>query len=94
MRTYSLENTIMNLPSTHHAKPRFRPGRIFVTPAALHLLQVTDVSIVDLLIRHVRGDWGDVSADDRQQNELSLTAGLRLLSSYSLPNGSKVWIIT
>lgn len=84
----------MNLPSTRHAGLRFEPGRIFATPAALEALGTTGVSVINLLIRHVRGDWGDVPEEDRQQNELALTANLRLLSSYPLPNGEKVWIIT
>ena len=84
----------MNLPSIYPARPRLKLGRIFVTPAALAVLQATDVSIFDLLLRHLRGDWGDVSESDRRQNELSVTAGLRVLSSYMLPNGRTVWPIT
>ncbi|WP_369050903.1 hypothetical protein [Burkholderia gladioli] len=84
----------MNLPSTHHAGPRFKLGRIFATPAALEVMADPDVSIVDLLIRHVRGDWGDLSESDREQNELSVETGLRLLSCYVLPGGQTVWVIT
>jgi hypothetical protein len=84
----------MNLPSTHHAGPRFQLGRIFATPAALEALGTTGVSIINLLIRHMRGDWGDVPEVDRQQNELALSVDLRLLSSYPLPDGEKVWVIT
>ncbi|WP_175948153.1 hypothetical protein [Burkholderia pyrrocinia] len=84
----------MNLPSTHRAGPRFKLGRIFATPAALEVIAAAHVSIIDLLIRHVRGDWGDLSESDRQQNELSVEAGLRLLSSYILPGGQTVWVIT
>lgn len=84
----------MNLPSTRLTGPRFRLGRILVTPAALTLLQGTHVSLFELLVRHVCGDWGDLSEDDCQQNELSLEAGLRVLSSYTLPHGAKVWVIT
>ncbi|WP_244097744.1 hypothetical protein [Burkholderia anthina] len=72
----------------------FKLGRIFATPAALDVVNAARVSIVDLLIRHVRGDWGDLSEYDRQQNELSVDADLRLLSSYVLPNGQAVWVIT
>ncbi|AOJ61407.1 hypothetical protein WJ32_02355 [Burkholderia ubonensis] len=84
----------MNLPSTNHASPRFKLGRVFATSAALQVIADTRVSIIDLLIRHVRGDWGDLSESDRQQNELSVDAGLRLLSSYVLPGGQTIWIIT
>ncbi|MDN7482253.1 hypothetical protein QZM38_15580 [Burkholderia orbicola] len=84
----------MNLPSIVHAGPRFKLGRIFATPAALQVIADARVSIIDLLIRHMRGDWGDLSESDRQQNELSIEAGLRLLSSYVLANGQTVWVIT
>lgn len=84
----------MNLPSTHRAGPRFKLGHVLATPAAVDVLNQARVSIIDLLIRHVRGDWGDLPESDRQQNELSVEAGLRILSSYILPNGQTVWIIT
>lgn len=91
---HSQENRIMNLPSPGHASPRFKLGRIFATPAALEVIADARVSIVDLLIRHIRGDWGDLSEPDRQQNELSIDAELRLLSSYVLPGGHTVLVIT
>ncbi|MGN6083564.1 hypothetical protein [Trinickia sp.] len=84
----------MNLPSTHHAGPRFKPGRILATLGALEVIAGAQVSIIDLLIRHLRGDWGDLSDSDRQQNELAVTAGQRILSNYVLPGGHTVWIIT
>ncbi|MBO7882011.1 hypothetical protein [Burkholderia pseudomallei] len=84
----------MNLPSTVHTGPRFKLGRIFATPAALEVIADARVSIIDLLIRHMRGDWGELSESDRQQNGLSVDAGLRLLSSYVLPGGQTVWVIT
>ncbi len=84
----------VNLPSAQHAGPRFKLGRIFATPTALEVIAEARVSIIDLLIRHIRGDWGDLSESDRQQNELSVEAGLRLLSSYVLPGGQTVWVIT
>lgn len=84
----------MNLPSTHHTGPRFKPGRILATPAALEVIADARVSIVDLLIRHMRGDWGDLSDSDRQQNELAVTAGHRIVSNYVLPGGGTVWLIT
>ena len=40
------------------------------------------------------GDWGDLDDEDRQANELALVDGSRLLSSYRLRDGTKIWIIT
>ncbi len=46
------------------------------------------------LTRHCRGDWGDLTDEDKQENELSLKAGYRLLSAYEANGLPKIWIIT
>lgn len=84
----------MNMPSLQHGRPRFTPGRILATPAAVEAIAHANVSLISLLIRHIRGDWGDLAESDRQQNELSVDAGLRILSSFVLPNQQTVWLIT
>ncbi|WP_070106342.1 hypothetical protein [Burkholderia plantarii] len=85
---------VVDLPSIHHTGPRFKLGRIFTTPAALAACATAQVSMFDLLLRHVRGDWGDLSEPDRLQNEQALEAGLALLSSYALPDRATIWVIT
>jgi hypothetical protein len=45
------------------------------------------------LARHTSGDWGNLCAFDRRQNQIALREGLRVLSSYSVGERS-VWIIT
>jgi hypothetical protein len=72
---------------------RFELGRIVATPSALEVLEQQGVSPLDLLQRHSRGDWGDLGAFDRRENERSLKTGLRLLSAYDTPAG-RLWIIT
>lgn len=49
---------------------------------------------MDLLSRHVRGDWGDLPKEDREENNLSLAKGFRLLSSYRTTADEKIWVIT
>jgi hypothetical protein len=44
--------------------------------------------------RHQSGDWGDLSEEDRQENEFSLQHGFRLLSVYQTANGESIWVIT
>ena len=39
-------------------------------------------------------DWGEVSEEDAQENELSLEQGFRLLSNYQTGKGQQLWIIT
>jgi len=71
---------------------RFRLGRIVSTPNALDHL--TQAEILRAIGRHQAGDWGDVSENDRQQNELALKQGGRLWSVYHAANGRKFWLIT
>ncbi|MFD2112545.1 hypothetical protein [Thiorhodococcus fuscus] len=49
---------------------------------------------MSLLQRHVQGDWGDLTTEDFEANRLALREGFRLLSSYRISDGVKVWIIT
>jgi hypothetical protein len=73
---------------------RFQLGQIVATPCALASLEASGEKPEKFLSRHAAGDWGDVSEADRQENEFSLAHGFRLLSSYKLRNGTKLWIIT
>jgi len=70
----------------------FSLGTIVATPGALDLRD-KGVSLISLLKRHQKGDWGDLNEEDKKENDYSLTRHLRLLSSYITPHG-KVWIIT
>ena len=73
----------------------FPLGQIVATPGALAALEKAGQTPLDFLSRHVRGVWGELDEDDRKENELSLTRGFRLLSSYQTGTGdAKVWVIT
>ena len=73
---------------------RFPLGTFCITSGAEAALLASDVCLADLLTRHVRGDWGEMDAQDRQANEAALRNGQRLLSAYRLPDGQMLWIIT
>jgi len=73
---------------------RFPLGRIVATPGALTALEEAGESPGIFIKRHVTGDWGDVDEDDRLENEHSLVQGFRLLSAYTLSNGTRLWVIT
>jgi hypothetical protein len=73
---------------------RFTLGAVVATSGALELLGGLEVSPSELLERHSSGDWGDVPPEDAIENEYSLRQGLRVLSSYPLSSGERVWIIT
>ena len=68
-------------------------GRIVATPGALKLLSDIEEDPFGYISRHAAGDWGDLCAFDRRQNEIALRDGYRILSSY--PVGREcVWVIT
>jgi hypothetical protein len=73
---------------------KFQPGQLVATPGALDAFTKSGDSPLDLLQRHLLGDWGDVDEHDRLENEFSLQNGLRILSVYILEDGTKVWVIT
>jgi hypothetical protein len=68
-------------------------GRVLATPGALKLLTEEGEHPFDYLARHASGDWGDLCAFDRRQNEIALRDGYRVFSSYETTAG-RVWIIT
>ena len=70
-------------------------GRLVATPGALDFLNRHGISPITLLSRHRAGDWGDVCAEDAQENVLSLKHGLRVMSSYRYgPAQEAIWVIT
>ena len=73
---------------------KFPLGHIVATPGALQALQENNETPLPFLSRHAQGDWGEVDADDWQENEFSLVRGYRLLSAYTLTDGTRIWIIT
>ncbi len=77
---------------------RFDLGQVVATPAALETLERLGKNVLHYVSRHVKGDYGDLSDEDKQANEDALTDGSRILSSYILEGegdgATKLWIIT
>ena len=73
---------------------RFSLGRIVATPGAIEALAEAADDPRPYFKRHVNGDWGDVPEEDAKENELSMREGFRILSSYKLSTGVKIWVIT
>jgi len=72
----------------------FKPGQVVATPGALDAMQRNNCESLDLLTRHISGDWGVVPKEDDKANQDALKNGERILSSYPLLDGSRIWIIT
>jgi hypothetical protein len=74
--------------------PRFPLGNIVFTRGALAALGRAGDRPTPFLRQHVSGDWGELSSDDRAENERSVACGFRLLSAYTLSDGTRIWVIT
>jgi hypothetical protein len=86
----------MTANSEDHATPtpRFDLGPIISTPGALDALQRNAMSGLELLARHARGEWGELCDEDKQANDSAIQTGARIMSAYTLPDGTKIWLIT
>ena len=80
----------MNIPST----AKFPLGLLLATPGVLDALAESGQSPAEFLLRHVQGDWGDLSSDDKQLNDEALIDGSRIMSACRTNKGTKLWIIT
>lgn len=83
--------------SNFNRNAKFDPGQICITPGAFAVLaqpRPREQSWQMLLARHVSGDWGDVDEADRRVNEIAITDGNMILSSYRLDTETTIWIIS
>ena len=80
--------------STIVRPPRFALGQIVATPGALDALMDAGQDPMAFVARHQSGDWGELDAEDTQENEYSVQHGFRLLSAYTLRTGVRIWVIT
>jgi len=74
-------------------KALFHLGPIVATPGAIEDLERNGMTGLELLKRHVTGDWGDLCEEDKKANEAALITGARIFSSYTL-HDCKLWVIT
>ena len=82
---------VLNLAS----QARFSPGQVVMTIGVDELVRQGRLNPVPCLRRHLHGDWGDLSDDDRRLNDAALKSGDdRLFSSYQVTPDLKLWIIT
>jgi hypothetical protein len=74
--------------------PLFPLGDLYSTPGALAALEEAKSTALDLVARHVTGDWSEMAEEDQQANQLAVADGSRVFSAYHLSTGVKLWIIT
>jgi hypothetical protein len=71
----------------------FSLGRTVQTPYARDELHKLNYSPLDLLRRHMSGDWSEMDVEDQQSNREAITEGSRIFSAYII-QGTKFWVIT
>ena len=84
----------MNTREAPKPKTRFPLGQVLTTPGALEAFRQAEQEPLEFLKRHQVGDWGGVSPEDDRENEISLRPGFRLLSTFQLGTGVKIWVIS
>jgi len=75
-------------------KTLFQLGRVVATPGAIEALEKAQTSAWDILSRHVAADFGEVDAEDWQANLDAIHNHERILSSFTLKTGERLWAIT
>jgi hypothetical protein len=48
----------------------------------------------ELVAQHIQGQWGELGEEDRRLNDEAVKDGSRILSSFILKTGVKVWVIS
>src|SRR5689334_1109705 len=82
-RSFAVLQTGMEILYRELAKPgKFALGHVVMTPGANEALLTAQQVPPEFLLRHKHGDWGELCAEDRRENERALLHGSRLLSSY------------
>jgi hypothetical protein len=72
----------------------FSLGEIVATRGALDALNRAGQPPLLFVLRHLRGDWGEVGPEDWQANDEAVEHGDRLLSAYRTAKGDRLWIVT
>lgn len=72
----------------------FKLGTVLMTPGARDALADSGEAPSSFLGRHLAGDWGGLSEEDRRLNDQAIEDGSRILSTYRTARSKKVWVIT
>ena len=77
-------------------QPTLALGQIVVTANAATMLQEARQEAAEFLSRHAQGDWGDISAYEKEAFDQGFAEGSRVifLSAYPLRTGQTIWVVT
>ena len=83
----------MPMPAPYITKS-FSLGELVATRGALAALERAGQPPLLFILRHIRGDWGEVGPEDWQANDEAVVHGDRLLSAYRTSLDERIWVIT
>jgi len=69
-------------------------GRVVTTLGALSAVVKADEMLAPYLRRHASGDWGEVDASCRRDNDRSVASNSLVRSVYTTGAGETIWIFT
>jgi len=72
----------------------FPLGDLRITAHALDLLLHVAASPTLFLVRHLRGEWGELPEEDKTANASALINGGRVVSRYFVAVGVYIYVIT
>ncbi len=73
---------------------KFQLGEVVVTPRASQALAASAQTLDELLARHQSGDWGEVTAAERQLNDEGIDQRFNLVSNYRTCRGERLTVVT
>lgn len=85
---------LSEVQAAERGERKFPLGQLVATPGAVEAFTRNNQEPTEFLRRHWRGDWGELDQEDIAENEFSLQRGFRLLSRYTLADGTAIYIIT
>ena len=62
----------------------FKPGQVVATPGALEAMERNNIQSLDLLTRHLSGDWGEIPKEDGNRIWI-ITEWDRSVTTFLLP---------
>ena len=88
----ALEGDLIVAALRHSPSTRFALGELVITCVAA--AELSSDRVLQSLIRHCQGDWGELPRSDRLTNESGLSGGDKLFSAYAYDDSPKFYIIT
>ncbi len=82
------------MKNAQQEKALFAVNLVVVSAKAGAAMEKAGQSIMELFVRHLSGDWGELSEEEKAKNRLALRKRRRLVSLYVLSTKAKVLVFT